>query len=120
MIPEGYLAFRDAFEGVIDPLYYTMDWLDGQVMSGKFKFWRGNRSGIITELRTYPTGATDIHGIIAAGDMAEIINELIPQAEAYGREQGCLAAIIESRPGWVKALAPSGYSIHQVAIRKGL
>ena len=120
MIPEGYLAFRDALEGVIDPRYYTIGWLDWKIISGKYKFWRGDRSGIITEIREYPTGAKDIHCIIAAGDMNEIIHDLAPQAEAYGREQGCIASIVESREGWARALAPSGYVIHQVAIRKGL
>jgi len=116
----GYWTFRDRFGEVIDERYHTLDWLDRQVLSGEFRFWRTANAAIITEMRDYPTGAKDIHGIIAAGDMGEIVHSLIPQAEEWGREQGCLAAIIESRAGWAKALAPFGYEAHQVAIRKGL
>ncbi len=122
MIPDwaGYLHFRPQFGEVIDERYHTLDWLDGQILSGEFRFWRSHKAAIITEMRTYPTGSCDIHGIIAAGDMGEIVHSLIPQAEGWGREQGCLAALVESRPGWVRALAPSGYEVQQVIVRKGL
>ena len=122
MIPDwaGYCEFRERFGEVIDDRYHTLDWLDLQILHGEFRFWRTANAAIITEMRGYPTGAKDIHGIIAAGDMGEIVNSLIPQAEEWARENGCIAAIIESRPGWAKALAPFGYSTHQVAIRKGL
>ncbi len=122
MIPDwaGYCKFRPQFGEVIDERYHTLAWLDMQILSGEFKFWRSANAAIITEMRTYPTGACDIHGIIAAGDMDEIVGSLIPQAEEWAKEQGCIAAIIESRPGWARALAPSGYETHQVAVRKGL
>lgn len=122
MIPDwaGYCSFRDRFGEVIDERYHTLDWLDRQILSGEFRFWRSEKAAIITELRDYPTGAKDIHGIIAAGDMGEIVGSLIPQAEEWAKEQNCVAAIIESRPAWAKVLAPSGYETHQVAVRKQL
>jgi hypothetical protein len=72
------------------------------------------------ELRRYPGGALDVHGLVAAGDMVEIRDNLIPCAEAWGRANGCIAGVVESRPGWAKVLKPSGYEVSQVTVRKEL
>jgi hypothetical protein len=122
MIPDwaGYLEYRDAFAQVADPRYYPMDWLDGRILDGIAQFARSENAAIVFELRQYPGGAIDVHGLIAAGDKDEIINELIPQAEAWGRENGATAGVVESRPGWAKALKPHGYEVAQVTIRKEL
>ncbi len=120
MIPEWalYAEWRDAFSEVIDERYYTLDWLDLRLLNGEVRFWGSANAAIIAELRDYPTGAKDVHGLIAAGDLREIVSELIPQAEAWGREQGCIGAIIESRPGWGKMLPD--YEPHQFTIYKEL
>lgn len=122
MIPDwaGYCGFRAAFAEVMDERYYTLEWLDGQILDGRALFWRTDKAAIIAEIRDYPTGARDIHGLIAAGDLGDIVETLIPMAEAHGRLVGCIAAQIESRPGWVKALAPYGYGLHQSIVRKEL
>lgn len=120
IIPDwaAYLRFRDAFGEVMDPRLYTLDWLDAQLLTGQAMFWATDNAAILAELKLYPTGARDIHGLIAAGDLQDIIESLIPQAEQWARGIGCIGAIIESREGWVKALKPSGYNIHQVSVRK--
>lgn len=104
----------------MDERYHTLPWLDEQVLTGKVRFWRSDNAAIITEMRAYPTGAMDIHGLIAAGDLNEIVNQLIPAAEEWARGQGCIAAQIESREGWKKALRPLGYEAHQLIVRKEL
>ncbi len=104
----------------MDERYYTLEWLDAQILSGAVQFMASANAAIVVEIRDYPTGAKDVHGLIAAGDLGEIVNELIPLAEQWGREQDCVGAIIESRVGWAKALAPSGYEPHQLAVRKEL
>jgi hypothetical protein len=120
MIPDGYCAFRGAFSQVMDERYHTLEWLDDQVLSGKVQFWRTDNAAMITEIRDYPTGAKDIHALIAAGDLDEIIDEITPAAEEWARSQGCIAAQVESREGWAKALKPSGYESHQLIVRKEL
>lgn len=122
MVPDwaGYLRFRPAFGEVIDPRYYTLTWLDGQLLHGNVKFWRTDNAAILAELKHYPTGARDVHGLIAAGDLAEIIETLIPLAEQWGRDNGCIGALIESRPAWARALKPYGYEHHQTIVRKEL
>lgn len=120
MIPEWatYVEWRDAFADVIDERYYTLEWLDMRLLNGDVRFWGSANAAIIAELRDYPTGARDVHGLIAAGDLREIVQDLIPQAEAWGKSQGCIGAIVESRPGWVKMLPD--YELHQTSVRKEL
>ena len=116
----GYLRFRPAFGEVIDPRYYTLDWLDEQILQCKAQFWRTDNAALVTEFKAYPAGAVDIHVVIAAGDMREIIEVLAPLAEDMGRANGCIAATVESRAGWAKALKPYGYEAFQTVVRKEL
>jgi hypothetical protein len=116
----GYLYFRDAFRDAIDERYYPMEWLDERLLTGRAVFMRSAHAAIVVELRQFPGGAMDVHGLIAAGDKNEIITDLIPHAEEWGRENGCLAGVVESRPGWAKALKPYGYTVSQVTVRKEL
>ena len=116
----SYWDFRDAFREVIDERYHTIEWLDEQVLSGQALFWSTDNAAIIAEIRDYPTGAKDICGLIAAGDLQEIVEVLIPQAEEYGRTLRCVAAQIESREGWSRMLRPYGYETHQIIVRKEL
>lgn len=115
----GYCEFRPAFAEIIDERYHTLSWLDEQILSGKVQFWRNGNAALITEIKPYPTGAKDIHVVIAAGDKDGII-ALAPQAEEFGRGCGCIGATVESRIGWARALKPYGYQTHQLTVRKEL
>lgn len=116
-----YLTFREGFAGVMDPRLYTIAWLDGLVWSGRAQFWGGEKAAFVTEIRVYPTGAADLHFLVAAGDLDEIVNVLRPKAEAWAKNDiGCLGAIVESREAWAKVLKPHGYETHQLAVRKDL
>jgi hypothetical protein len=116
----AYCEFRPAFAEVMDERYHTLEWLDEQILSGKVRFWRSANAAMITEIRDYPTGAKDIHGLIAAGALEEIVGKLIPEAEEWAKAQGCIAAQIESREGWARVLRSSGYQMHQIIVRKEL
>jgi hypothetical protein len=116
----GYRRFRDGFAAAMDPEFHPIAHLDGLVLAGQARLWIGEKAAIAAEMLAYPGGARALHGLVAAGDLAEIRSVLIPAAEAWGRATGCTHAIIESRPGWARALRSSGYEIHQIALRKGL
>ena len=113
-----YPPWREALASAMDSRLYTIEHLDRLVTSGRAQPWFGDRSIMITEMRDYPTGAKVIHGLVAAGDLAEIRDVLIPRAEEWAKLGGCVMAIIESRPGWARALKASGYEPHQMAVRK--
>lgn len=113
-----YRRFRAAFGALIDQRRYTLAWLDARIASGAARCWSTGHAAIVTELRHYPTGAADIHGLIAAGALPDIVTVLIPRAEAWARSIGCLGAIVESREGWAKILKTHGYAPYQLALRK--
>ena len=116
------------FAEALDPNLYTLDYLTALVGMMKAQVWFGADAAIVTEIRTYPTGARVIHGLVAAVDpgsapgagLREIVEVLVPRAEAWARSIGCILAIVESRPAWVRVLKQYGYEPHQQAVRKEL
>lgn len=113
---EAFLPFRRAFVD-LDPERYPAWYFDEQVLSGAWRCWSDSRAAILAEIREYPSGAKEVHGVAAAGDLEAIVG-LIPFAEQWGREEGCSRAVIESRPGWERVLPD--YELHQVSVRKDL
>lgn len=116
----GYQRFRSSFEEITDPALYPIEWLDHQILRGLAWPIAGCKSALVVEVRTYPGGMKAAHGLIAAGDLDEIVNDLIPRAEQWGRDKGCAIGLIESRGGWARALKKNGYELHQVSVRKEL
>lgn len=106
------------FATVMDPRMYTPQWLVGEVWSGRVRFWGNDRAALATELRNYPTGVHDLHFLVAAGDLDEVISTLRPAAERWARDLGCIGAVVESREGWAKALKAEGYRPFQLKVRK--
>lgn len=115
-----WLRFRDDFAAMLDPETHTIEWLDGEVATGRMLLFATDASAIIASVRTYPTGLRELEGQAATGNLADIVGDLIPRAEAYARQIGCRYASIASREGWSRMLQGSGYKIHQTMIRKAL
>lgn len=116
----SYADWRQAFIQVLDQRLYTPEWLDGMVRDGRAILWTAEDAAILAEVRFYPTGAREIHGLVAAGNIETIKGVLIPQAEEWARAAGCVSSVIESREGWVRSLRSSGYHLYQTAVRKEL
>lgn len=116
----AYQRFRDRFRVALDERLYPIGYLDALILSGEAEFLSTDTAAIVFAIKVYPSGLRDVHGLVAAGDMAAIVNDLIPQAEAWGRECGCEGALIESRPGWARVLKDNGYETLQVSVRKAL
>ena len=108
------------FEAAIDRRLCSIEHLRERVAAGQAQTWFGEEAAIVTEIRIYPSGARVIHGLVATGDLHEIVGRLIPLAEAWGRATGCSMAMIESREGWARPLRAHGYVTHQVTLRKAL
>lgn len=114
-----YHRFRSQFAAMLDERFYTIGWLDEQIETGAARLWSDGNSAIIATLKPYPTGALEVHGLIAVGELDTIVG-LIELAEAWGRRQGAIVACIESRAGWAKPLAAFGYEPFQYTLRKEL
>jgi hypothetical protein len=117
---ERYAAFRAAFAEALDPRLYDLDHLDRMLLERRAAVFFSDNGAIVAGVRTYPTGAQVLEIVVAAGPRAELVDTLYPQVEAWGRERGCTLALIESRPGWARAMKRHGYETHQVSIIKEL
>lgn len=115
-----YQRFRDAFVDILDPVFYTPEWLDGEVWSGRMRLFSCEQSAILVSLKPYPTGVVELHGQLATGKLIEIVSTLIPLAAQWAASHGATSAVIESRPGWSKVMASHGYQLEQVSLRKAL
>lgn len=114
---QAYLQWRPAFADVIDETYYPIEWLDQQVIGGNAIFVCTDKAAALYEIKEYPSGAKDIHGLVCCGDLVHIVERLIPVAREHGRSLGCVGFLVESRPGWAKALKPQGFKVFQVSVR---
>ena len=114
-----YKAFRPQFEQIIDTRFYSMAWLDSAVMDGIATVFGDDSAAILTQFRTYPSGAKEIHGLAAAGEL-DAIKRHVRTAEEWGQSEGCCVASIASTIGWARVMRDDGYAVHQVEIRKEL
>lgn len=115
-----YQDWRAAFGAAMDPRLHTLEWLDRQIEDGVFRFTSAPGAALVTEIRSYPTGAFDLHFMVAAGDLDTLVTVLRPEAERWAKRMGAIGAIVESREGWAKALKGDGYHPHQMTLRKDL
>lgn len=115
----AYLDRRDEIAGILDPRCYTIDWLDTEVGSGRIQI-RSNQGAVIGfEVKVYPAGARELHGMFAVGDVGDCL-ALWDDAEAQATADGFEFAVIASREGWARVMRSRGYVVHQTEIRKEL
>lgn len=115
---ETYLRFRDRIAGVLDQRLHPIEWLDAQVYAGLARIIAEGESCILYEFKAYPSGALEVHGLVAVGDIKTITGPIKERFEQIGREAKCLFATVASRPGWERALPD--YHTYQVTVRKEL
>ena len=116
---EAYYRHRDEILTMLDERFWPREWLEAQIASGGIGLLANDGAVIGFEVRTYPGGATELHGMFAAGDLPAIL-ELIEQICARAAAQGLTIAAIESRSGWEKALKTRGFVRDKVRIVKEL
>jgi hypothetical protein len=115
-----YAEFRPGFIEAMDGRLYTPEWLDGEIAAGRLLPWYGSDSAILARVERHPTGVLAIHGAYATGDVSEIVEKLIPDAERFALAAGCTTAFIDSREAWQRILGPHGYAPYKIALRKDL
>lgn len=113
---DAYAPFREEFTALC-PEKYPPEYIDAMVATCMWACWSDGRAAILCEVKTYPSGLKELHGLAAAGKLESIL-ALIPLAEEYGRHVGCQIASIESRDGWGRLLPD--YEAEQTRIVKGL
>jgi hypothetical protein len=117
---ERYAHFRPAFAEALDPRLYNIEHLDRILQERWATIFFSANGAIVAGIKTFPTGARALEIVIATGPQAELVDELYPQVETWGRQHGCSIAIIESRPGWAKVMKRQCFETFQVSIIKEL
>jgi hypothetical protein len=79
------------------------------VECGEARLWPGARSALVALVETDP-GDRRLLIWLAGGEREELETEILPLAEAWGRETGCRRALIVGRPGWERTLKSKGYA----------
>jgi hypothetical protein len=96
--------------------FNTLETLQDELDQGRAFLWEGERSDVFVRI---DSGVCEVGP--AAGDLSEIIERAKPAIEAWARENRCHAIHIQAgRAGWEKALAPFGYEVAAVILRKEL
>lgn len=114
-----YRARRDAIATLLEPRCHTIDWLDVQILNGDARVFASDDAVIVVSVKQYPAGATELHGLVATGDMTAVL-ELIDEAEGWARKAGVTFACVSSREGWSRVLKNRGYRLYQTELRKDL
>lgn len=89
------------------------------IVSGQAQFWPGANSAMVTEVKSYPTGFTEIIGWLAAGELKEI-EAMMRFAEAAAKANGCHRVNLTCREGFRKPFAKTGYRQKMIVLVKDL
>lgn len=116
---DAYQRHRGEIGALLDPRCYTIEWLDQQLASQCAMAFGDDKAVIVVSWKVYPTGTTELHGLVAAGALESVL-WLIEEAESWGRGHGFTFSCIASRPGWQRVLKDRGYAVHQTELRKDL
>lgn len=110
---------RAEIASILDERFYPLWWVEGEIAAGRIATLANETAIIGFEAKRYPGGATELHGMFAAGDLEGIL-DLIDEVCSLGVELGVTVAAIESRQGWAKVLKARGFQPERLRIVKEL
>lgn len=106
-------GFEQALEG--HP-FVSVDDLEADVLNGRAYVWSGDRSDVFTRIEN---GVCEMGPV--AGDLEEMMERALPDIERWARDNQCREMFVQAgRSGWVRELAPHGYELAAVILRKKL
>lgn len=88
---------------------HGLDDVRALVVEGEARLWAGRGAALVAALERDP-GERRLLIWLAGGDRAELEDELLPLAEAWGRAAGCRRALVIGRAGWERTLRGKGYA----------
>jgi hypothetical protein len=88
---------------------HSLDDVLALVVAGEARFWAGRACALVAALERDP-GETRLLIWLAGGAREELEDELLPLAEAWGRDAGCHRALVIGRAGWERTLKGKGYA----------
>lgn len=98
---------------------HTVDEVLADIAQNFAQVWSGERSIAVFKINDTPSGRV-AHIWLAAGDMDELISDMLPEFEQRARDSGVDHIGLSGRKGWKRVLASHGYEEHAVILRKSL
>lgn len=111
--------WRDQVVAMLDQRKWPIDWIESEIASGSIALLENETAVIGVEKRVYPGGYTELHGVFAVGEMADILL-LIDSAVEAAKVRGFDGASISSKPAWGRILKSRGFVPYQLNIVKEL
>jgi hypothetical protein len=93
--------------------------VQAMIADGSAQLWATPKAAAVTLIEHDPRERRLLLWL-AGGDLRTLLNEMLPQAEAWARGQGCRRMLVVGRPGWERAMAPMGYAPLARVIAKDL
>ncbi|MBN9535027.1 MAG: hypothetical protein J0H10_16930 [Alphaproteobacteria bacterium] len=88
---------------------HTIQDIEEGIAEGRFQFWPGKKSAIVTEIVVYPQYKA-LNFFLVGGDLSELINEMEPAITRWAKHAyGCKCVALIGRKGWARALRSKGY-----------
>lgn len=115
----AYTRHRAEIAGILDERFFPLWWVESQISAGHIGLVHSDSAVIGVEVRNYPGGAKELHGMFAAGDK-DAIRALVVQVCEAAADMGCHVAAIESRPGWAREFRNLSFQTDRVRIVKDL
>jgi hypothetical protein len=97
---------------------HTIEDVEDAIRSGRMQLWPAERACAVTEIVVYPR-KTVLHVFLGGGDMDQLF-DMIDDAAAWGKRQGCTSMSLSGRMGWQRAMKPLGWEPKMVVMEKEL
>lgn len=97
---------------------HSIDDIWSGIVEGRFQFWPGEQSAIVTDIEVYPKRRV-MHIFLAGGELEELL-EMEKAVEAYAHTIGCNSMSISGRRGWLKVFQDDGWQEVCTTIAKEL
>jgi len=79
------------------------------IEAGEARFWAGRDCAAVAALERDP-GERRLLIWLAGGALGELLDDLLPRVEAWGRECGCRRVVVIGRAGWERSLKSKGFA----------
>lgn len=90
--------------------------IKAELDAGRAQLWCGTASALVTEIVVHPRRRV-CRIWLAAGDMTELVHEMLPDVEAWAAAQDCDAMELVGRHGWARVLE-SYHQPHTVLVKE--
>lgn len=104
------MRWQDHIGAALEYQYtHALEDVEKMVADGDAQLWLGERSAAVTEVIEFPR-AKVCHMWLCGGDLDEIVEIMLPKAEAWAKKNGCTHATTAGRLGWNRVMNKHGYT----------